>query len=148
MNLKPFILITCLILFVACKPKPQPIAYGVDACHYCKMTIVDKVHGAEVVTKKNKVYKFDAAECMVRFLDEFDSTEISLYLTNTFTEPELLIDATQATYLISKNVPSPMGAFLSAFKTNSDAEMVKNDKGGKLFTWNTLLENFNIEVSI
>ena len=45
-----------------------------------------------------------------------DASEVELYLTNNYTEPEVLIDATKAIFLISENVPSPMGAFLSAFK--------------------------------
>jgi copper chaperone NosL len=31
------------------------------------MTIVDKVHAAEIVTKKGKVCKFDATECMINY---------------------------------------------------------------------------------
>ena len=33
----------------------------------CKMTLVDKKFGAEVVTKKGKVYKFDDLNCMIKF---------------------------------------------------------------------------------
>ena len=103
------------------------------------MTIVDKIHAAEVVTKKGKVYKFDATECMINFMDEFDTSEIALYLSNNFTEPETLIDATKAMFLISKNIPSPMGAFLSAFKNKVDAEKVQSEKEGTLYNWNELL---------
>ena len=107
------------------------------------MTIVDKVHAAEIVTKKGKVYKFDATECMVNFMDDFDTNEIELYLSNNYTEAESLIDATQATFLISENIPSPMGAFLSAFKNKADAKKMQADKGGELYTWNELLAHLN-----
>jgi copper chaperone NosL len=105
------------------------------------MTIVDKVHAAEVVTKKGKVYKFDATECMVNFMDEFDTSQIALYLSNNYTEPEVLIDATQATFLISENVPSPMGAYLSAFRNMEDAKKVQTQKGGDLYTWDNLINH-------
>ncbi|TYB76079.1 hypothetical protein ES677_09875 [Bizionia gelidisalsuginis] len=131
-----------LLLFFGCNVSPKPIDYGSDGCYFCKMTIVDKVHAAEIVTKKGKVYKFDATECMVNFMDEFDTSEIELYLSNNYTEPGILIDATQATFLISKNVPSPMGAFLSAFKNKADAENVKIEKGGELYTWKEILGKF------
>ena len=58
-------------------------------------------------------------------------------------EPEVLIDATQATFLISENIPSPMGAFLSAFKDKTDAEKVQKEKKGTLYSWSSLLEHFN-----
>ena len=138
--LKHYVLLSFLIVLYNCNVSPKTIDYGNDGCHFCKMTIVDKVHAAEVVTNKGKVYKFDATECMINFMDEFDTSEIELYLSNNYTEPEELIDATKATFLISKNVPSPMGAYLSAFKDKADAERVLNEKGGNLYTWESLLE--------
>jgi len=139
-TLKHYSIIALLLILFGCNVSPQAIDYGNDGCHFCKMTIVDKVHGAEIVTNKGKVYKFDASECMINFLDEFaDSSEIKLYLTNHYTEPEVLIDATKATFLISENVPSPMGAFLSAFKNKVDAEKIQTEKGGELYSWKKLL---------
>ena len=131
-----------ILVFFGCNSDPVPIEYGVDACHFCRMTIVDKIHAAEVVTKKGKVYKFDASECMINFMDEFDTSTIKLYLSNNYTEPEVLIDATQATFLISRNVPSPMGGFLSAFRTKEDALKVKEQKGGKIYNWEELLSHY------
>ncbi|PIB32930.1 hypothetical protein BFP78_01310 [Gaetbulibacter sp. 5U11] len=141
-TLKHYSIIALLLLLSSCNVGPEPINYGSDGCHFCKMTIVDKVHAAEVVTKKGKVYKFDATECMINFMDDFDTSEIKLYLSNNYTEPEALIDATKATFLISKNIPSPMGAFLSAFKNKADAEKFQAEKGGDLYTWDTLLSKF------
>ena len=130
-------------MLVSCNVSPQAIDYGSDGCHFCKMTIVDKVHAAEIVTKKGKVYKFDATECMINFMNDFDASEIELYLSNNYTEPEQLIDAQKATFLISKNIPSPMGAYLSAFKNKADAEKMQSEKGGDLYSWEELLVHFN-----
>ena len=132
-----------LMMLVSCNVSPQAIDYGSDGCHFCKMTIVDKVHAAEIVTKKGKVYKFDATECMINFMNDFDASEIELYLSNNYTEPEQLIDAQKATFLISKNIPSPMGAYLSAFKNKADAEKMQSEKGGDLYSWEELLVHFN-----
>jgi copper chaperone NosL len=107
------------------------------------MTIVDKVHAAEIVTKKGKIYKFDATECMVNFRNEFEVSEIKFYLTNHYLEPEVLIDATKATFLISKNIPSPMGAFITAFENKAEAEKVQSEKSGTLYTWDELLNHLN-----
>ena len=138
-TLKHYSTLILLLIFSSCNVSPKPIEYGSDGCHFCKMTIVDKVHAAEFVTKKGKVYKFDATECMVNYFDEFDTSEIELYLTNYFSKPEAFTDATKATYLISKNLPSPMGAFLTAFENKSEAEKVQTEKGGKLYSWPELL---------
>lgn len=137
-TLKQLLIITGLLL-LGCQVGPQPIEYGVDGCHFCKMTIVDKVHAAEVVTQKGKIYKFDATECMVNFRKEFDTSQIKLYLSNDYLEAESLIDATKATFLISENVPSPMGAFLSAFSSKEKANEIQLTKGGQLYSWDELI---------
>ncbi len=136
-------LIFLLVMVLGCNAKPEPINYTQDACYFCKMTIVDRFHAAEIVTKKSKVYKFDAIECMVNFLKDFDNSNVALFLSNNYQEPEILIDATQATFLISKNITSPMGAFLSAFKNLNEAQKTLDEKGGKLYTWSELLDHLN-----
>ena len=143
-TLKHYLIVALLLLFFSCNVSPQAIDYGNDGCHFCRMTIVDKVHAAELVTKKGKVYKFDATECMINFLKDFeDASEVELYLANNYKEPEILIDATKATFLISENIPSPMGAFLSAFKNKVEAEKVRSEKGGNLYSWDELLAHLN-----
>jgi copper chaperone NosL len=142
-TLKHGLSLTLLLLFFGCNVSPQPIDYGHDACHFCKMTIVDKVHAAEIVTKKGKIFKFDATECMVNFMKEFEVSEIKFYLTNQYLEPEILINATKATFLISRNIPSPMGAFITAFEKKADAEKTRTEKEGTLYTWNELINHLN-----
>lgn len=129
------------VFLSACSNSPQPIEYGKDACHFCQMTIVDKIHGAEIVTDKGKIFKFDAAECLIRHKNELTSTEGFQFLTNHFESPEKLIPLEGATFLISENLPSPMGAYLTAFKTKVAAEGVKNEKKGKLYNWTELNEH-------
>ncbi len=138
-NIIFFVLMT--VFFGSCNVQPEIIHYGEDNCHYCRMTIVDKIHGAEIVTKKGKVFKFDAVECMINYSAEIDKEEVLLYLSNHYDTPEELIDATQATFLISKNISSPMGAFLTSFESKSSAEKVKSEKGGDIFTWEELLKH-------
>jgi len=143
-TLKHYSIIALLLILYGCNVSPKAIDYGNDGCHYCKMTIVDKIHATEIVTKKGKVYKFDASECMIHFLKEFeDTSKIELYLANNYTNPEAFIDATKATFLISENIPSPMGAFLSAFKNKADAEKEQAKKGGTLYTWSGIQNHLN-----
>ncbi len=131
-------ILTLGLLFNSCSKSPQPIDYGNDACSYCQMTIVDKIHGAELITDKGKVFKFDAAECLIRYAKELDHTEGYVLLTNHFENPEELVSVETVTFLISENLPSPMGAFLTAFKTETTALAIKKEKGGELFDWKEL----------
>ncbi len=132
------ILVSFVILFGSCTIEESPIVYGKDACHFCKMNIVDKQHAAEIVTNKGKPYKYDAVECMVRDMKERDEKEISLILITDYNSPGKLIDATSAIYLISENLPSPMGANLTGFQNRSDAEKTASEKDGNLYSWDEL----------
>ncbi|MFC5048458.1 nitrous oxide reductase accessory protein NosL [Aquimarina hainanensis] len=127
------------ILLTSCNTGPKPIHYGTDMCYSCTMTIVDKRHAAEIVTRKGKVFKFDATECMINHIKTVDTSSIGSYLTVDYTKPELLIDATKATFLITEQIPSPMGAYLSAFENPKDADSVQAKKGGNIYSWNKLL---------
>lgn len=110
-------------ILVSCNISPQQIEYGTDACHYCNMTIVDRQHSAQLVTTKGKAYKYDAIECMVHSLqDEMKDTEMALYLVADFNQPGQLMDATMASYLVSDQIASPMGANLSAFENENSGD--------------------------
>jgi len=135
-------LVLLLFLALACTVGPQPIVYGSDGCHFCSMTIVDQQHAAQIVTKKGKAFKFDASECMMNHLKEVDNGEIALFLVNDYKAPGELIDATKATFLISKDIPSPMGEFLTAFSSKDAAESVIGEQQRTILTWIELQERF------
>ena len=132
-----------VVVMASCSIKPEPIQYGMDGCSYCSMTIVDRQHAAELVTSKGKAFKFDASECMINHLQEEKDSDIALYLVNDFSNPGDLVDARAATFLISENIPSPMGAYLSAFKDREAAERVREANGGVLLNWEELMDRFS-----
>ena len=134
--------VSFFLAFSACNVAPEAVNYGSDACHFCSMTIVDRQHAAQIVTKKGKAFKFDASECMMNHLKEVNYDEIALFLVNDYNTPGEFIDATKATYLISQNIPSPMGEFLTALASIDAAERVKSEQQGELLTWNQLQARF------
>jgi len=131
------------LLLLSCQPKAQPIAYGQQDCTFCKMTIVDKIHAAQLVTAKGKVFNYDAIECMLNANSEFNEADVAMYLVNHYANPAELINATQATYLVSKELPSPMGGNLTAFATKAEAESALQEYGGSLHTWAEMLDKYN-----
>lgn len=142
---KLFLLLSMLWLISSCTPTPEPIEYGSDMCDFCKMSIVDSQHGAELVTTKGKVYKFDAIECLIGYSKEKKDTQYAFELVNDYSSPKELIEAKQSTFLISENLSSPMGANLTAFGSKKNAEEMLKAKGGKLFTWSELNAHFKKE---
>lgn len=136
------LLVFMSIIISACTVAPVDINYGKAACHFCKMTIIDNQHAAELVTSKGKVFQYDAIECMINDLKPRDKADISLFLINDYSKPGMLVDAKSATFLISEKIKSPMGAYLSGFESKKSAQKTQNEQGGNLFSW----EEIQIEI--
>ncbi|HAT64209.1 MAG TPA: hypothetical protein DCS66_06350, partial [Flavobacteriaceae bacterium] len=117
---------------LACQVKQKEINYGEDHCEFCQMTIVDKQHAAQIVTKKGKAYSFDAIECMVHYSEDIDTSTVGLFLAGNYNVSETLINARESYFIISENIPSPMGAFLSSVPTKAEAETIIKEKGGTI----------------
>lgn len=128
-----------------CEVKPAEIAYGVDMCDFCRMTIVDRQHAAELVTTKGKSYKYDAIECMMHALKEWDKPNVSYYLVADFNTPGRLMEAQHAQFLISESIPSPMGANLSAFANMDELHKTVNDHNGVIKNWDQLSGHFKLD---
>lgn len=135
-----FLFSTLCFILMGCSVEQKPIDYGKDACHYCKMNIMDQQHAAEIVTKKGKVFKYDAIECMLNDKTNNTAEKTALFLVMDFNNPNVFLDANKATFLISKNIPSPMNGYLSAFSNKGDALKKQEEKEGQIFTWEEIKE--------
>jgi len=143
MSVVKFMFIGLFFTLISCKVEPQKINYGQDHCAFCDMTVVDKTHASEYVTKKGKSYIFDAIECMVQKMNEENNeSDLAYILVANYQKPGKLIDASNATYLITKKIKSPMGANLSAFSSLKNAEKVQNELGGTIYNWQQLKEKY------
>jgi copper chaperone NosL len=144
-SLGAFVILFMGLLVIGCSIGPEPIAYGSDGCYFCSMTIVDRQHAAQIVTKKGKAFKFDAVECMVNHLKDIDISSVKFFFVIDYQDPGELIDAKKATFLISKDIPSPMGEYLSAFQSRNNAEQIEAENNGKLYSWEELLTRFKVQ---
>jgi len=113
-NLFAILLILCLSL-TGCGPEhPEPIAYGEDQCAFCRMSIADRQFGAELVTDKGRVLKYDAAECMINQLGDDPLAYRQLYAV-AYDRPGSLLPVDSLLFVIDPKFRSPMGADLAAF---------------------------------
>jgi copper chaperone NosL len=128
--------------FYSCTKSAEPINYGKDECEYCRMMITDNKYGAEVVTDKGKIFKFDSIECLIEFALEKNSVgDVNQsFLVTDYSKPAELIDAKTAFYVHNDNVRSPMGLNVSAFKTEQDLNSFIETNGGKKLNWVEVIE--------
>lgn len=139
-----FIAAILLISLLSCSTEPEPLAYGEDACHTCKMTLMDTKFGCELVTKKGKVFKFDDLNCMLTYYNSADvnTQDFAHKLVVDFTQPKKLIPAADAFYLKSAGIKTPMASQIAAFETKASMETVQKEVRGIYLVWGELVTQF------
>lgn len=136
-----------VLAFFSCSQEPEPINFGKDECTLCKMTISDTKYGAEIVTKKGRIYKFDALECMAKFIIDgnIDTNDTHSLWTVDYSNPTKLINVQSAGYLRSKSLPSPMAMFLTSFSDTRKLEEVKEVHNGEILDWRGIIKTVENE---
>ena len=124
-------------ILVSCSTEPEPLNFGTDVCHFCKMTLMDNKFGAELVTRKGKIYKFDDMRCFINYYNSGhdDPADFQHALVVNYLDPGKLINAYDAFYLKSAEVRSPMDGQVAAFETKTGMSKFKGEWKGIYLTW-------------
>ena len=127
--------------FMSCNTVPQPIKLGADACSFCKMSISDNRFGAEIITKKGKVFKFDDMHCLLEFrkANTINNNDIKETYFVNFDEPHNFIDAPKAFLLKSDGLHSPMNGNVAAFSDENKLKQAVPKFNGEAVGWDALL---------
>lgn len=127
-----------IVMLASCTHAPEPINYGKDACDHCRMTIMDPKFGAELVTSKGKVYKYDDVNCMVMHDKELPEgiSGATHVLIADLARPATLIPVQSAFFLRSDEVRSPMGSRVAAFSDVEVRDSLLSAIGGTVLDWN------------
>ncbi len=136
------VLAFCLLTVTlgSCSTSPQPIRLGQDNCDQCKMTIIDQRFGAEIVSKKGKVFKFDDSHCLLAYLQEkkIAQQDVSgVYFTHLL-KPHELLKAEEAFFLQSPALKSPMNGNVAAFANEDSLHNMINRFYGNKISWEDL----------
>lgn len=140
LNVWTVLVLLSAVTVISCQSKPEPISYGEDNCDNCKMTISDPKYGAELITDKSKVYKFDSIECLADFSLKTEGETISSMWVTDFSNPENLINTKNALFLKSEKLRSPMGLNLSGFSSSSELDKVLKEFDGVKISWDGILK--------
>ena len=141
---KGIVAISSFLIFaiISCNSGPAPIQLGKDACSFCKMSIADQHFGAEIVTKKGKVYKFDDMHCILGFIksNTINNSDIKETWLVNFDEPHNFIPAEKAFLLKSNDLHSPMGGNIANFSDETQLKEAAKKFPGEQLSWNDLLK--------
>ncbi len=132
--------ISLVLIFSACgNTQPEPLVINKDQCAFCKMTVSDIRFGAETISDKGRIYKFDDINCMVSFKKTNENIIMEQYFVADYSANNQLIDATKALYVTHETIKSPMSSNTAAFSQKNAAESIANVASVKVVSW----ENIN-----
>ena len=128
------------VAVAACTPPgPQTIADKDRSCDYCRMTISDDRYGGQLITRKGKVYAFDAIECLTSYyLQNGAAGDGSSIWVADFANPGHWVEARNALFVRNDAHQSPMGLNLVALTTDADKTAAGQVQGTTL-QWQEVL---------
>ena len=134
--------VLAFVLLASCGSGPKPINYGHDDCEFCRMLITDNKYGAELVTHKGKIYKFDSIECLVEYalIKNTLGDENHDHLITDFYNPGNLVDTRNSVYVKNDKFRSPMGLNITAFSSEEQAQKFISKNGGDKISWVEVIE--------
>jgi copper chaperone NosL len=126
-----------VIVAASCNTGPQPIKLGVDTCSFCKMTFADNKFGGEIITKKNKIFKFDDLHCLLAFKksNQLRPGEVKEIYLVRYDGSHEFIKASKAYLLKSDELRSPMGGNIAAFADPDSLKIISQKFKGNEVAW-------------
>lgn len=134
----------CLMLLVTvgCKTGPTQIRFGKDVCDHCKMVIMDKKYGGEIITTKGKCFRFDDSNCLAKFskTEAVGTANIdAIYLLDYYGNGNLI--RSDSLFLMSSPaLHGPMGGNVAAFKDEASLTKAMGELNGSSMTMDELLK--------
>jgi len=120
---------------------PPEIRLGVDVCDSCGMAISEPRYAAAALADEGaerRILKFDDIGCFARW--EASASGTTLRGRWVHDRPtEAWIDANTATFSQVRDLITPMGSGIAAFKAASDADVLVAERGGERLSWDAIL---------
>ena len=129
------------ILVVSCAPQgAEPIKLNADGCEFCKMKIADGKFGAELITAKGRIYKFDDMHCMINYHKENSATNIQSFFIHDFNQDNTLIPAETAYYVKGGEINSPMRGNIIAVQSDKEAKQLAEKFEANPISWSEIIK--------
>jgi copper chaperone NosL len=141
-NILMLLILFMMLMIQSCSTGPKPIVFGKEECSFCKMIISDQRFGAELITKKNKIYKFDDTHCIVSFLKSrsVEEKDIKTVYLIDYSKPGQLINSKNCYILLSEELRSPMGGNGAAFASEDSIKKYSELMKGTNAKWGDLIK--------
>ena len=135
------VIITMLVLHCGTN-EPKVISKNQEKCEHCYMKIMDMRFDSQLITSKGKRFHFDSIECMGQYTKNAQANFTKIWVKD-FLGSGKYIEIQDAYFLNSEKIPSPMGAYLSAYLDSDARDKVMSEMGGKIISWEEILNKLD-----
>ena len=139
---KAIVAMISLLLLNSCSLGAETLRIGKDNCSFCQMTISDNRYGAEMITHKGRVYKFDDSHCLLAFIKSkaVNNKDISAVYFTDFMAEHSLIKAEQTFLLQSDSFRGPMNGNIAAFSNEASMKKLAVQYNAVVITWKQFVQ--------
>lgn len=131
-GMKKFFPLALIVLYVSCiRNEPVLPEIGREKCAHCSMSIVDLRFHSQLLTEKGRRYYFDSIECL-RAYEKTNSFPVRSSWVADFEHPKKMIVASEAVYVRSSEIRSPMGQGMLSFSSRERAEIFLKNRAGEI----------------
>ena len=97
--------------------------------------------GAQLITKKGKVYKFDDLHCLVNFYNQgpVKKEDIHKIVSIDYNNEKSFLDVTSSWFVKGNQLKSPMNSNTASFSTQQVAQEKAIQTNGQIIKWDDLL---------
>jgi copper chaperone NosL len=123
-------MIAVLVPLPACASGVPSVAFDLDACEQCRMTISDRRYAAAATTAGGRTVRFDSLECLAAWIEDADEAPRALWVTDALA-PGVLVPLAAVRFHRGAPGSTPMGMGFVAVR--ADAGSTPWD--GAALTW-------------
>lgn len=121
--------------------EPPSIRLGRTACKRCGMIISEERFASGIVDNDGNAQVFDDAGEMVATVQEEGLNGRRVWVHGY---PSIeWVDARNAWYVVTMDLPTPMGTGVFPFDTEADAEEFAEEHGATVYSWDDLLAEWS-----
>jgi copper chaperone NosL len=130
------VFISLILLVFSCSKekaevKPVRVYYGEDTCDLCKMIINEEEFSAQAILEGGDAAKFDDIGCAMHYLKANPQSKVIAIFVKDYGTKEW-IRGEGAYYVVTKNIKTPMGYGIVAFRERAPAERLAEEKDGRV----------------
>lgn len=123
--------------------EPPSIKLGRDACKRCGMIISEERFASGIVDSKGNAQVFDDTGEMVATVQEEGLNDRRVWVHGY---PSLeWMDAREAWYVVTMDLPTPMGSGVFPFDTQDEAQAFASEHDAPVYSWDELLANWKFD---